>query len=244
MKRRDFVKAMVAASVAAKAALAQQAPAAGPGTAATPAPIAAPQRAPLAPGPVPWSEGLLEVGPLPIAPVVPDAVAQTQAHFFSERQMATLSRLAEVLMPPLNGYPGALEAGTPEFLDFLIGESPAERQQTYRAGLDRLEAEARVRFGAAFAEIGAAQADKIIRPWLRTWMPDHLPTEGFAHFVNLAHSDVRQATINSQLWNEAEMAAGRLGASPDMYWYPVDPDMRRQAREAVTNGQASKRTAG
>ncbi len=67
----------------------------------------------------------MEVKPLPMTPLVPDAVAQTNAYFFSDRQIATLRRLSEILLPPIKGYPGALDAGTPEFLDFLIGVSPA-----------------------------------------------------------------------------------------------------------------------
>src|SRR6204780_374249 len=104
MQRRDFVRGMLAASVAAKATLAQKP--------TMPAPAAT------APGPVPWMRGLMEVKPLSMTPLVPDAVAQTNAHFFSDRQMATLRRLSEILLPPINGYPGALDAATPEFLDF------------------------------------------------------------------------------------------------------------------------------
>jgi hypothetical protein len=230
MQRRDFVKAMIAASVAAKAAIAQQTAATG---VQTNAPFA-PPRAPTAPGPLPWMEGLKEMRPLPVSPLVPDAVAQTHAHFFSERQFATLQRLSEFLMPPLDGHPGAIEAGTPEFLDFLIGISPADRQETYRSGLDRLDTEAMQKFAVHFESASEAEVDEIIRPWLRAWMPDHLPPEGFDHFINLAHSDIRFATINSQDWNDAEVDAGETGAEPDVYWYPVDPDMRRRAQESAT----------
>ena len=140
MRRRDFVKAMVAASVSAPAILGQQAPA----PAALVAPSAPPPAPPpAAPGPVPWMHGLMEVKPLPMTALVPDAVAQTNAHFFTDRQMATLRRLSEILLPPIKGYPGALDVGTPEFLDFLIGASPVDRRQMYQSGLDRLDAEAK-----------------------------------------------------------------------------------------------------
>jgi hypothetical protein len=152
MQRRDFVKAMMAASVTARAALGQQ----------TAAPPPLPPKAPAAPGPVPWMRGLLEVKPLPMTPLVPDAVAQTNASFFSGSQMATLRHLSEILQPPYNGYPGASDAGAPEFLDFLIGVSPADRQQMYASGLDRLESEARQHFGKSFAGVDAAQATSIL----------------------------------------------------------------------------------
>ena len=216
MKRRDFVRAIFAASVTARTLAGQQS--------ATPA---APPQAPVAPGPVPWMRGLMEVEPLQMKTLVPDAVAQTNAHFFNNQQEKTQRRLCQVLMPASKTNPGALDAGTPEFLDFLIGASPQDRQQMYRAGFDRLDAEAKHQFGVSFAQVSAAQADKLLRPWLRAWMSDHPPTEPQAHFINVVHSDIRQATMNSQAWNDAAIAAGRRAPDPGLYWYPVDPDLHR-----------------
>ena len=61
---------------------------------------------------------------------------------------------------------GALDTDAPEFLDFLIGASPVDRQTLYRNGLDALNAQARTRFGKAFADLDAAQADAILKPLL------------------------------------------------------------------------------
>jgi gluconate 2-dehydrogenase subunit 3-like protein len=218
MQRRDFVKAMMAASVTARAALGQKT--------APPAPL--PPAVPTAPGPVPWMRGLMGVKPLPMTPLVPDAVAETSSSFFSDQQMATLRHLSEILQPPYKGYPGAAEAGTPDFLDFLIGVSPSDRQQLYQSGLDRLEREAQERFNKSFANVDAAQADQLLRPWLRTWINEHPPTEPFADFINIAHTDIREATINSQAWSDAARRAGQQTPNVDLYWYPVDPDLNRE----------------
>jgi hypothetical protein len=233
MRRRDFVKAMVAASATAKTMLGQQS-----ATPVTPSmPPAVPAAAPTAPGPVPWMRGLMEAKPLPIGSIVPDAVAQTDAYFFKEQQLATLRRLSEILLPPLRGYPGAKEAGTPEFIDFLIGVSPADRQQMYQSGLDRLDAEAKQHFGAAFSTLDKTQADQLLRPWLRTWMTDHPPTEPYARFINIAHSDIRTATINSEAWSEAKQQAPDM----DLYWFPVDPDIYREDPASIRRSAAKKR---
>jgi hypothetical protein len=235
MRRRDFVKAMVAASASAKTMLGQQT-----GTQVAPSvPPAVPPAPPTAPGPVPWMRGLMEVKPLSIASIVPDAVAQTDANFFNEQQFATLRRFSEILLPPLKGYPGAKEAGTPEFIDFLIGVSPAERRQMYQSGLDRLDAEAKQHFGVAFSKLEKNQADQLIRPWLRTWMTDHPPTEPYARFINVAHSDIRTATINSQAWSEARKKAPDL----ELYWFPIDPDLHREGSESVRRSAQNKRTS-
>jgi hypothetical protein len=235
MRRRDFVKAMVAASVTARSMLGEQQ------AVAPSAPPAAPPTAPTAPGPVPWMRGLMEVKPLPITPLVPDAVAQTNAHFFSDQQIATLRRLSEILMPPLKGYPGATDAGTPEFLDFLIGCSPSDRQQMYRSGLDRLDAEARQHFSISFEAVNAAQADQLLRPWLRTWISDHPPSEPYAHFINIAHSDIRTATINSEAWSAAATAAGQEAPDVGLYWFPIDPDIRREAPAPIRRSNPNQR---
>ena len=137
MQRRDFVKGIVAVPVAASAALGQQAP--PPSSTALPgaAPIAPPASAPPGFG----RRGGAEFKAPPVTSVVPDAIASPDLHFFTQPQLAALRRLSDLLMPPLNGNPGALQTEAAEFLDFLVGSSPADRQILYRQGLDRLNAE-------------------------------------------------------------------------------------------------------
>jgi Gluconate 2-dehydrogenase subunit 3 len=232
IQRRDFVKGMMAAAMSAKTMLGQQAaPQATPPVETAPTPVSPP--VPPAPGPVPWMRGLGELKPLPMTALVPDAVADTKITFFSAQQMATLRRLSELLLPPLNGFPGAIDAGAPEFLDFLIGASPLDRQQMYRFGLDRLDAEAKKHAGTSFAAVSTAQADPLLRPWLRTWMPDHPPADPYAHFINIAHSDIRTATLNSQAWSVAAHATGQPSGDSGLYWFPVDPDMHREGAAQI-----------
>ncbi len=178
-------------------------------------------------------KGLMEAKPLPIGSLVADSVARSDARFLTERQFSTLRRLCEIFQPPMKGYPGALEAGVPEFLDFLIGVSPAERQQSFQAGLNRLDAEAQQRFGQPLAAVTAAQADQLIRPWLRTWMSDHPPTEPYENFINLVHEDIRTATENSQVWSDAVRRSGKETPNVDLYWYPVDPDLHRDGAPSL-----------
>jgi Gluconate 2-dehydrogenase subunit 3 len=226
MKRRDFVKSLIATSVSAKTMLGQStATQVAPATPPPTPPGAAPR---IAPGPVPWMRGLLEAKPLGLESVVPDAVASAETKFFSETQRSTLRQLCEILLPPLKGYPGALDAGAPEFLDFLLSVSPQDRQELYKMGLDRLDREARAKFGVHFDETSAAQADALLRPWMRPWLTDHPPTEPYEAFINLAHADIRTATMNSQAWNDAAMAKGEGRQSVGLYWFPVEPDVEEK----------------
>jgi hypothetical protein len=220
MRRRDFVKAMVAVPVTAKTMFGQQT--AAPLSAATAVQPPAAETAPTAT----HEGGYFDYKAHPIPSSVPDGFATTQANFFNEQQMATLRKLCDVLLPPLNGYPGASQAGAPEFLDFLIGASPADRKHMYRAGLDRLNADAKKQFHVPFAQVSAEQADKLIRPWLRAWMPEHPPKEQYAHFINLAHQDIRTATMNSQAWSIAATSTGARAPGIGLYWSPIDPDIQ------------------
>lgn len=79
-----------------------------------------------------------------------------------------------------------------------------------------------------FSAVSQSQADALIRPWLRAWMTDHLPTEPYQHFINLAHADIRTATISSQKWSEATEASGERAPGVGLYWFPVEPDVEKK----------------
>ncbi len=223
MQRRDFVRAMVSAMAAPRMLLGQ---AANP----TPPP----------PAPVPWTLGLNSATPIPTTEVL-DAVAEAQMHFFTPAQIATLGRLSDVFVPPIGDKPGALAAETPAFLDFLIGSSLPDRKLMYQGGLDWLDTEAKRQFSVPFAQLETAQADRILQPWLRTWMSDHPPTTSHADFINIAHEDIRRATINSKAWSEAPASRADEKTPSGLYWYPIEPDLdaREQAHMHV-NVNASR----
>lgn len=212
MLRRDFVRAVLTVGVAPKLLLAQQS--------ANPAPPP--------PAPVPWTLGLNPRTPLPHTEVA-DAVATSEATFFNPVQMQTLARLSDALVPPVSGKPGALEAQVPTFLDFLIGSSPDARRQVYSGGLDWLEAESQKKYSQPFAKLDDTQLDALLKPWLRTWMSDHPPTEAHADFINIAHDDIRTATMNSKAWADASPPAGFDPYNSSLYWFPIEPDVDHPA---------------
>lgn len=173
------------------------------------------------PAPTPWTGGLNPATPVP-ATQVADSVATTNRQFFTRIQMATLEKLSDVLVPASGGTPGAVAAEVPAFLDFLLARSPAKRQKFYRAGLNWLESEAQKKFAASFAQLTPAKVDALLKPWLRTWMSDHPPTEAHAHFVNVAHAEIRMATVNSKAWSDAPARRTHEQASVGLYWMPIE----------------------
>ena len=208
MQRREFVRAVLTIGVTPRLLLAQQ---------ATPAPPP--------PAPVPWLLGLNPHTPLPHVEVA-EEIAASDLRFFTPLQMETLSRLADVLVPPLNGKPGALQAQVPAFLDFFIGSSPDTQRQVYTGGLDWLDSESQKKHNTLFAKLEDAQAGALLSPWLRTWMNDHPPAELHADFINIAHDDIRKATLNSRAWFEAVPPPTAPDPyNPTLYWYPIEPDL-------------------
>lgn len=161
---------------------------------------------------------------LPVATGKRDVVGEPVARYFTQPQFAALRHLSNLFMPPMSGNPGALDARVPEFLDFLLSQSPADRQQLYRSGLDLLNSRATKQFGKPFASLDARQSDAIVRPMLELvpWEFE-LPKDPAARFIAAAQNDIRIATRNSQEWSAAAVAAGRRATGAQQYFLPVDP---------------------
>jgi len=171
MKRRNWIKTMMAApGLVALPAAAQQAPAARDEFAR------------------------IDTG------TASERVGEPLLMFFTKAEFAALERLAAAILPAMDGKPGALEAGVPAFLDFLLSQSPAPRQKLYREGLAKLNE-------------GATLDGLKEKP---TYKP---PADPFARFLREAKADVLQATFNSKEWIEAR-AGGRGGAGT--YYLAVD----------------------
>jgi hypothetical protein len=155
-----------------------------------------------------------------LAAHAPDAVATAALRFFDTAGFSALRRLGEILVPPRENSPGAVEAEAAEFLDFLISQSPADRQTLYRYGVARLNQEARSRHGKPFAELSASDADTILAPLREAWTYQG-PSNPFTRFLQAAKNDFLQATLNSRQW--AAAASGRRGASGlNTYWFPIE----------------------
>jgi hypothetical protein len=157
-----------------------------------------------------------------LEPAGHDVAGEMEPHFFTAVEMATMKKLSEVLVPALNGRPGALEAEAPEFLDFLIGQSPAERQAIYRKGLAGLEQQAQSQFKKAFAALEPPQVETLLAPLRQPWtfIP---PTEAVPRFLREAKADVRTATQNSREWNAGGAAGtGRRAGGMGQYVYTLE----------------------
>jgi hypothetical protein len=213
MKRRRFVQALIASP--ALPALSGQQPA--PGVPANPAP-----GIPLNPTqPVqPPARAGAELPKIDI--VAADVGAEPVLHFFNPRQFSALQRLSDLLMPAVNNTPGALDAKAPEFLDFLMSQSPKGDQQLYVTGLDALNTQAHTRFKQDFATLDASSAAEILAPLHQPWTYNP-PADPLAKFLREAKQDIRTATVNSREYTaHAPGGSGRRSGSTGLYWHSLD----------------------
>jgi hypothetical protein len=151
--------------------------------------------------------------PPKLASVAAESATTPTPQFFSPTQFQTLRHLAALLMPRSD------EAQTPEFLDFLISHSPAERQTLYRTGLEALNSDAQRRFTRPFAELSDSDSAALLAPLRDPWT--HTPPDAvLARFLRAAKEDIFRATVNSRQW--AATSTGRRGAGIGSYWLAME----------------------
>ena len=81
--------------------------------------------------------------------------------FFTPHELATASRLADLIIPRDERSGSATDAGVPEFMDFILSEYE-DMQITYRGGLAWMDREAYRRRGKTFVDLGDAEQRKIL----------------------------------------------------------------------------------
>ncbi len=158
---------------------------------------------------------------VPLETSVSDEAATISTGFFAPEQLAALRTLGDVIMPALNGKPGASDAEAAEFLDFLISKSPESRQLLYGNGLNALNAASWQRYQKPFGELSTAQAAPLLEPLQQPWT-FYPPNDPLAHFLREAKSDIRTATVNSKAYVAASASEGRRFSGMGSYMLPLD----------------------
>lgn len=149
-----------------------------------------------------------------------DSVGKPVPRFFQAPQLAALRRLSDLFMPAIGEAPGALDAGAPEFLDFLIGQSPLPVREVYLNGLDALNTQATAKFRKTFSALDDMQADALLSPLREPWTWQ-APTEPLALFLRQAKADILTATMNSREWITT-VQRNRASAGNGTYWLPPE----------------------
>ena len=81
--------------------------------------------------------------------------------FFTAHEYATVTILSDMIIPKDERSGGAIDAGVPEFVDFMMIDQPA-RQVPMRGGLSWLDQESNSRFNTTFRASTAAQRGQLL----------------------------------------------------------------------------------
>jgi len=73
--------------------------------------------------------------------------------FFTDHEMATITILADIIIPKDDKSGSASDAGVPEFIEFIVKDIPSH-QTPMRGGLRWLDSQCMNRYGAAFKDAG------------------------------------------------------------------------------------------
>jgi hypothetical protein len=107
----------------------------------------------------------------PAAAPKPEAKTAAAAHgphkpkFFTAHEYATVTLLANIIIPKDDRSGSASDAGVPEYMDFSLADTFADqpdRQTAMRGGLQWLDRECRTRFKKNFVEITSAQRTEVL----------------------------------------------------------------------------------
>ena len=86
--------------------------------------------------------------------------------FFSESEWQTVRILCDLVLPADDRSAGAVEAGVPEFIDFMMNDDEVagrtERQVAVRGGLAWVDYRSIRRFGGRFAQLSDTQRRQIL----------------------------------------------------------------------------------
>jgi hypothetical protein len=158
----------------------------------------------LAPAAQAWQAGSETI---PTSPA--EAVSMGLPRFFSASDLEVFSELGQTLIPAFDGRPGAKEAEAPEFLDFLLAQSPSDIQSLYKQGMATLKLRRKAGMDAALKELA--------EPWTHAG-----PNTSYAKFLQAAKIAFHQATVNSRQWAEAMSNRSRSAAGIGSYWLPIE----------------------
>lgn len=81
--------------------------------------------------------------------------------YFTEHEMATITVLADIIIPEDDKSPSASKVGVPDFIEFIVKDIP-DHKLPMRGGLKWLDVHAQKKFGNAFIKLKAADQIAIV----------------------------------------------------------------------------------
>jgi len=124
--------------------------------------------------------------------------------FFDEHEMATITVLADIIIPKDNISGSASEAGVPDFIEFIVKDLP-DNKIPMRGGLRWLDLQSKKRYGTVFIKCSAkdqlALVDDIAYPGAAFFsLMRNLTSSGF-YTSEMGVKDIGYAGNKPGVWN-------------------------------------------
>jgi gluconate 2-dehydrogenase alpha chain len=151
----------------------------------------------------------------------------------NQAEAATLNALFEQLFPGDENGPGASSIGVIQYLDRALSGSYIHHLETYRLGVDALDAESVHRFNRPFIEADQAQQQELIKALEEGSVPNFRAIEGKA-FFELARSHLQEGLFADPIYGGNRNKSGwRLLGHPGVW-------LENSAEESLADKPADK----
>jgi hypothetical protein len=146
------------------------------------------------------------------------------AHFFSESELATVRVLADMIIPRDDKSGSATDAGSIEYMDFVLSEGSDRTKQAWHDGLRWLDDECGRRFQRPFAQCDDTQRGGVLDDiaWPARARADLQPQ---VDFFNRARDLTASAFFSSRM---GVMDLGYLGGVFNPDWQGAPPAATQQ----------------
>ncbi|GAB3182177.1 gluconate 2-dehydrogenase subunit 3 family protein [Telluribacter humicola] len=142
--------------------------------------------------------------------------------FFTPQELATITVLADIIIPADSKSGSATQAGVPAFIEFMMKDQP-QWQTPFRGGLRWLDVESRKRFNKPFTAVTKAQQIELVDDIAYPEKAKPEMSQGVA-FFNIMRNFTATGFYTSQIGIKD---IGYMGNTPNQ-WEGVPADVLKQ----------------
>jgi len=167
--------------------------------------------------------------------------------FFTESEMATLGVLTAMIIPADERSGSAMEAGVPDFMEFIVKEIP-DYQLPLRGGIAWLDTQSRAANGMVFAEATEEQRTQLLDQI--AYPPEDSAEETFGHhffdlmrFLTMTGFYTSQVGIQEDLQYQGNYANVWDGVPDEVlakYEVAYDPEWTAKCLDVSTRNEVAK----
>lgn len=154
--------------------------------------------------------------------------------YFNKHEMATITVLADIIIPKDDVSGSASEAGVPDFIEFIVKDKP-EHKLPMRGGLQWLDQQCLKRYNNVFVNCSSKQQIELVDMIAYPWKAKEEVSQG-ARFFSLMRNLTATGFYTSQIGLKD---LNYLGNQPNM-WNGVPDEVLKQYGMAYTEKELAE----